>query len=571
MTVEEILTGEKDKIEYKVDIPPKSENYMRTVVAYANGNGGRLVFGVENNTWQVVGFTKEEVFQKMDAITNAIYDSCEPKITPSVEMQVFDGKYIIVVDVPAGMQRPYCIKSQGVIEGVYLRVSGTTRKAALYQIQEMTLSARNRSYDSEKVERELSEDEMNVFCERLYQHAKELCVNEEARRTLKRIGISQLVSFKVVHEEKGKYYATNGYQLLDGKLEEYPGATIQCAVFKGKARNIFITRKEFSGCIDEEIESAYAFVLEHIDLGARIDGLARQDIYELPIRTIREMITNAVCHRSYLCPGKIQVALFDDRLEVTSPGMLDKDLTVEKMKVGISKIRNGAIAKIFAYMNMVEVWGTGIPKMFEEAREYGLREPELQDMGSDFRINLYRKEPMLDIYGVVDPRLLVREDSSYMEKEIIFSESGVYNPFIGTDEIWNGANSTEIGTNEIRNGTNKTKVGTNKIKNRGNNAKIEMKGTKIGTNDTKVGTNKTKVGINDDKIGTNGTVQNRILTDEEKLISVIRQDGTVTQKQMSQKVGVSLRTIKRMTVELQKTGKIVRVGNSRFGRWQVKD
>lgn len=259
------------------------------------------------------------------------------------------------------------------------------------------------------------------------------------------------------------------------KLEEYPDAAVQCAVFKGTSRNIFITRKEFAGCIDEEIESAYAFVLEHINLGARIDGLARQDIYELPIRTIREMITNAVCHRSYLCPGKVQVALFDDRLEVTSPGMLDKDLTIEKMKAGISKIRNGAIAKIFAYMNMVEIWGTGIPKMFEEAKDYGLCEPELLDMGSDFRINLYRKELKIDAYGVVAPKLIVKEDGMYT----------------------------------------------------GN-------GTVSGTNGTEVGTNGTEVGTNGTKTGTDGTVPNRTVADVDKLISAIREDGTITQKQMSQ-------------------------------------
>lgn len=409
MTIAEILTGEKDNTEYKVDIPSKSENYMRTVVAYANANGGRLVFGVENNTWKVTGFSKEEVFQKMDAVTNAIYDSCEPKITPNIEVQEFDGRYIIVVDVPAGMQRPYCIKSQGVIEGVYLRVSGTTRKAAIYQIQEMTLSARNRSYDTEKTSRELTTDEIQAFCNRLYQHARELCVNEEAKSAIRQISISQLLSFRLVHEENGRYYAANGYQLLDGRLEDYPDAAIQCAVFKGTTRNIFITRKEFSGYIDEQVESAYAFVLEHINLGARIDGLARQDIYELPIRTIREMITNAVCHRSYLCPGKVQVALFDDRLEVTSPGMLDKDLTIEKMKAGISKIRNTAIARVFAYMNMIEAWGTGIPKIFQEAKDYGLREPELLDIGSDFRINLYRGTPMVDRYGVINPKSLTRQ------------------------------------------------------------------------------------------------------------------------------------------------------------------
>lgn len=409
MTIAEILTGEKDNTEYKVDIPSKSENYMRTVVAYANANGGRLVFGVENNTWKVTGFSKEEVFQKMDAVTNAIYDSCEPKITPNIEVQEFDGRYIIVVDVPAGMQRPYCIKSQGVIEGVYLRVSGTTRKAAIYQIQEMTLSARNRSYDTEKTSRELTTDEIQAFCNRLYQHARELCVNEEAKSAIRQISISQLLSFRLVHEENGRYYAANGYQLLDGRLEDYPDAAIQCAVFKGTTRNIFITRKEFSGYIDEQVESAYAFVLEHTNLGARIDGLARQDIYELPIRTIREMITNAVCHRSYLCPGKVQVALFDDRLEVTSPGMLDKDLTIEKMKAGISKIRNTAIARVFAYMNMIEAWGTGIPKIFQEAKDYGLREPELLDIGSDFRINLYRGTPMVDRYGVINPKSLTRQ------------------------------------------------------------------------------------------------------------------------------------------------------------------
>ena len=376
MTIEEIMKGERENIEYKIDIPTKSENYMRTVVAYANANGGCLVFGVENNSWKVVGFDKEEVFQKMDAITNAIYDSCEPKIAPNVEIQEVDGKYIIVVDIPAGMQRPYCIKSQGVIDGVYIRVSGTTR-------------------------------------------------------------------------------------------------------------NIFITRKEFSGCIDEEIESAFTFVLEHINLGARIDGLVRQDIYELPIRTIREMLTNAVCHRSYLCPGKVQVALFDDRLEVTSPGMLDKDLTIEKMKAGISKIRNGAIAKVFSYMNMIEAWGTGIPKMFEETKAYGLQEPELQDMGSDFRINLYRKELTTDFYGVIDP---------------------------------------------------------------------------LGTNGTKDGTN-----------GTNGTGAVKKWEYEEKLIALIQENDKITQKQMSKKTGLSIRTIKRMTVELQKSGKILRVGNSRSGKWEVKD
>lgn len=187
--------------------------------------------------------------------------------------------------------------------------------------------------------------------------------------------------------------------------------------------------------------------------------------------------------------------------------MLDKDLTIEKMKAGISKVRNSVIAKIFTYMNMVEAWGTGIPKIFEEAKEYGLREPELEDMGSDFRIHLYRKEPVIDFYGVVGPKLTVKE--------------------AGADDM--------------------------------------NFGTKAGTDGTKAGTD----GTNDMNFGTDGIILGKGMTDEEKLLSVIREDGTITQKEMSQKTGLSLRTVKRMTVELQKAGKIVRIGNSRLGEWEI--
>ena len=359
---------------------------------------------MENGTWAVTGFSKEEVFQKMDAITNAIFDSCEPKITPNIAVQEIDGKAIIVVEIIPGMQRPYYIKSQGIMEGTYIRVAGTTRHAERYRVQELIMEGTNRSFDQMEREQTVSEEEVAAFCEKMYQHALELAETDTAREQIQKVGKNQLLSWKLLAERDGAYHPTNGYLLLNGDTAEFPDAAIQCAVFKGTVRDIFITRKEFTGAIYEQIEDAYNFVLQHIDLGSRIEGIARQDYYELPVKTIREMISNAVCHRSYLTPGKIQVALFDDRLEVTSPGMLDSEITIEKMKSGLSKIRNRGIAAAFSYMNIVEAWGSGIPKMFREAKEYGLREPELIDMGSDFRINLYRKKAAIDQNGVIDPK-----------------------------------------------------------------------------------------------------------------------------------------------------------------------
>lgn len=104
-------------------------------------------------------------------------------------------------------------------------------------------------------------------------------------------------------------------------------------------------------------------------MGMTIKGMYRQDVYELPTDSIRELIANAVAHRSYLEPGNIQVALFDDRLEITSPGMLLNNVTIAKMMEGYSKPRNPAIARAFAYMKIIEKWGTGIPRLFEACEE----------------------------------------------------------------------------------------------------------------------------------------------------------------------------------------------------------
>ncbi len=127
-------------------------------------------------------------------------------------------------------------------------------------------------------------------------------------------------------------------------------------------------------------------------MGMQIKGIYRQDIYELPVDSVRELIANAVAHRSYLEPGNIQVAIFDDRLEVTSPGMLLNAVSIEKMREGYSKLRNPAIASAFVYMKIIEKWGTGIPRILRECIEYGLPEPQLIDFDGDFRVNMYRKQ-----------------------------------------------------------------------------------------------------------------------------------------------------------------------------------
>ena len=129
--------------------------------------------------------------------------------------------------------------------------------------------------------------------------------------------------------------------VLEGANEDYPDAKIQCAVFKGSTRGEFLKRQNMDGPIFEQIESAYQFVMQNLPVQSKVKGLFRHDRTLLPESAVREAIANAICHRSYLIPRKVQVALYEDRLEVTSPGSLCKDITVEKMREGMSSVRNG--------------------------------------------------------------------------------------------------------------------------------------------------------------------------------------------------------------------------------------
>lgn len=257
-------------------------------------------------------------------------------------------------------------------------------------LRELMLEGKNRYFDSEICQNmDISDSEIEELCKSLKETAMRNTWQDSEKAKIKDVTRNILISWGVLKEECGKVYPTNAYALLTGRMVGQP--VIQCGVFKGTNRAHFVDRREFEGSIQEQMDAAYQYVLEKINMGMTIKGMYRQDVYELPTDSIRELIANAVAHRSYLEPGNIQVALYDDRLEITSPGMLLNNVTIEKMIEGYSRPRNPAIARAFAYMKIIEKWGTGIPRLFAACEEYGLPKPELIDFDGDFRVNMYRK------------------------------------------------------------------------------------------------------------------------------------------------------------------------------------
>lgn len=389
MTIEEILAGESRNVEFKETLPEKSIKYMKSVVAFANGTGGKVIFGIADKTREVIGFCKEDVFKTMDAIANAISDSCEPAIIPNIMLQTVDGKTVIVVEISEGRQRPYYIKALGREGGVYVRVAGTTRPADEYMIKELMFEGSNRYFDQALCTGlHITDEEVDALCKAMKEQAIKNAHSEEQKASIKDVGRQQLRSWGILIERNGKDYPSNAYAILTGCGGLH--VTTQCGVFKGTTREIFVDRREYTGPIWEQIDEAFQFVLRNIHLGATLVGIYRQDIYEIPPDAIRELIINAAVHRSYLDHGNIQVAVYDNRLEVTSPGKLPMGQTLERMKEGYSQIRNEALAYAFSYMNLIEHWGSGIPRIIGKVKEAGLREPEFIGGEVDLRINIYR-------------------------------------------------------------------------------------------------------------------------------------------------------------------------------------
>ena len=412
MLIEEILKGESEKTEFKENA--KTNTYIKTVVAFANGNGGKIVFGVKDNR-EIVGVENE--FEVMDGIINAISDSCYPMIVPDISLHTLENKTVILVEIEGGKKKPYYLKSKGMQKGTYIRSGATTRIIEEdYVLKELVLEGENKYFDQQVCHGEsVSDEEIEKFCEWLEKLARK---NSENDIEIRKVTRNTLLSWKVLEEKNGRIFPTNAYILLSGKENWEVSRKIQCGVFKGETRSIFVDKKEFEGSIIMQLEKAYQYVLEKINLGSDIVGIYRVDKYEIPPKSIREVIANAVIHRSYLEPNDIQVALYDNRLEITSPGMLLSGVNVKRMKEGYSKLRNRAIASVFAYVNIIEKWGSGIPRIMNEIREYGLQEPEFIAFENDFRVNIYRKSynTTQSTQGSTQNRINTTQDISEKEK-----------------------------------------------------------------------------------------------------------------------------------------------------------
>ena len=389
MLIDDIRQGESAELEFKRVPNEQPERWLKTVIAFANCKGGRIVFGV-TDAREVVGLTGD-LYALRDAIVDRIADVCSPMPDVAVGIVNVEGREVLELSVLQGRQCPYFLRTQGDSDGVYVRYDATTRKADPATLQELRLDGAGKGYDSVACRGlKIVDSDVQALCTRLYAEAVENAPADADRSLVKPVTVRQLVKWGVLIPRARETLPSNAYALLTG--DDCLATTVKCALFKGADRAVFLDRHPIEGSVIDQVSESFKWVLSKLNLSARFEGLKRVDVYEIPPEAIRELIVNAVVHRTYVdgASSPISIALYDDRLEITSPGGLPRGMTVSKMLAGHSECRNKALAAAFAYMFLIENWGSGLLRVQRSLRESGLSPLEVQDFGNSIRLVVKR-------------------------------------------------------------------------------------------------------------------------------------------------------------------------------------
>lgn len=377
--MEEIINGTEGKtLEFKRDLS-SPQKVMKTLVAFANSAGGTLLIGIDNNK-NTVGVKKP--LHEEERLCNLIADSIEPRLVPNVELVDYKKKTLLVAEVFPSSSRPHWMHDEGPLDGVYVRLGSTNRKADRALVEEIQRSVSGTTYDEMPMP-ELSGKALDVKAAKA------------AFKGVRSLTQKDLHTLKMLVRNQGRNVPSVGGMLLFGvdRDHHFPDAWIQCGRFAGKTKSNIQDHTEIYEHLPIAVEQALAFIKKHSMRGADLSQTRRRDVWSIPETIAREAVINAVVHADYSQSGApIRIAIYDDRVEIENPGILLPGLTLDDVRQGVSKLRNRVIGRVFLELGLIEQWGSGILRIFDEASRLGFPEPTIEEIGMRLRFTLHLKE-----------------------------------------------------------------------------------------------------------------------------------------------------------------------------------
>lgn len=321
-----------------------------SIVAMLNKHGhGELYFGVRNNG-EVLGQIVTE--KTLRGISQAISNHIEPKVFPELRDVILEGKKCIHLKF-SGENAPYYAYGRA-----HIRVGDEDRQLSARELESMILKKNEeRLRWDNKPCRDATLADISPSKMKPYLKKAELSYDSVKN------ALNKLELLTGEHPQ-------NAAILLFGKKPErfFTNAKLRCALFAMNDTLTPLDMQNYAGDVFSLIEKAEQYILRNIHVGMRLEGLYRVDVPEIDKDAVREAIINAFCHRDWWSPDPVAIAIFKDRVEVRSPGLLYGGLTIKRITTEmVSERRNKLLADLFHRIHLMEQWGRGIKLILSKA------------------------------------------------------------------------------------------------------------------------------------------------------------------------------------------------------------
>ena len=376
----QLARGETLHTEFK-RLPLSPDSLAAAITAFANTDGGQVFLGVEDDG-QISGVDDLDRTTRM--VDNVAFNNCSPPVTVLQETVKADEGMVVVVNVPVGDGRPYRT-NRGTY---YVRTSTGRRHASREELLRLFQAGARMFYDETPVRGSTPVD--------VDEEATKEMLEAIAERGLDIAGMPHerlLRNWHLIDDEHGEDHLTVAGVLLLARAPQqfYPHIYISALRIAGtEVSSPPIDQKRIEGRLFDMLGDALRFLDFHLLRQHDIRRLEPEVVLEFPAECLREVLVNAIAHRDYTVAGPIRLLVFDDRVEVRTPGGLPNTVRVEQLPAGVHVTRNPTLYNLLLKRGLVTDAGSGIPRTIRLLRQANGTVPTLTIEGGEFVVALPR-------------------------------------------------------------------------------------------------------------------------------------------------------------------------------------
>lgn len=355
-----VNAGETSKVQFKEKMPHK-DKMAAEMVAMSNSLGGIILLGIKDNTGEIIGLSYDELQQYNKIIGDVATNSVKPNIYVTTEVVFIDNgdsKKILVIQIGEGINKPY--KDNNLAVWVKQgsdkrRVTDNSEMLRLFQQSGNLLADEMEVYNTS-----VDNIDMKLFSE-FYQREEGISIDN--------IEIELYQLFNNLNIQRNKKLTLGGLLFFGKNPQRFkPAFCIKAVSFFGNdiAGSEYRDSKDIKGTIPILFEKGMSFIETNLKQTQQAQNVNSIGILEVSVVALEEVLQNALVHRDYFKNAPIRIMIFDDFIEILSPGSLPNSLTVENIKVGNSVIRNNLISTFSSKVMKYRGFGFGIKRSLKE-------------------------------------------------------------------------------------------------------------------------------------------------------------------------------------------------------------